>query len=93
MFFQYNVLLLVVFVSMVPAITLVYVDIMKRERVARLRSDLSDAEWERHAASIGESINIQFGPLNYVGSTVTLTVIIALFLAVLLCCGAISRST
>ena len=84
MFFQYNMLLLVVFVSMVPAITLVYVDIMKRERVARLHSDLSDSEWTRHETNIRESIDIQFGPTNYVGSTVTLTVIIALFLAVML---------
>ena len=84
MFFQYNVLLLVVFVSMVPAITLVYVDMMKRERVVRLQADLSETEWAEHAAHINQSINIQFGPLNYVGSTVILTVIIALFLAVML---------
>jgi hypothetical protein len=83
LFFQYNVLLLVVFVSMVPAITLVYVDIMKRERVARLKTDL-EHEYAKHAQHIDESINIQFGPMNYVGSTVTLTVIIALFLAVTL---------
>jgi preprotein translocase subunit SecG len=84
MFFQYNVLLLLVFIFMVPTITLVYVDTMRRERVVRLRGELSAAQWRDHEAHVNDSIGIQFGLRSYIGSTLTLTVIIALGLSVTL---------
>src|SRR5882672_10336613 len=83
-FFQYNLLLLLVFVLMVPAITYVYIGIMRSERLLRLKQELSESNWQANEEHINNSVNAQFGVRNYLGSTIILMVVIGLGLSVTL---------
>lgn len=83
-FFQYNVLLFMVLVLIIPAITYFYVDTMRDERFTRLRLELPESVWAQQQEHIGKGIDIQFGLKNYVGSTATLMIIVAMGFAVML---------
>lgn len=83
LFFQYNVLLWSLFVLLIPAITYFYVQSMREEREARLRSELHEDTWKRLEFYITSVIQRQFGMLNYVGSTLTLMVVVAMGLIVM----------
>jgi hypothetical protein len=83
-FFQYNVVLLFLLILIIPAITYVYVDTMRQERFVRLQNELPPAELHQHEQHIRSSIEIQFSLRNYVGSTATLMIVIALGFSVML---------
>lgn len=84
LFFQYNLLLWMLFVLLIPIITYFYVQSMKQERTTRLHDELERETWLEREQYIGQVIQRQFGMKNYIGSTMTLMVVTATGLAVLL---------
>lgn len=83
LFFQYNVLLWMTFVLLIPCITYFYVRNMREEREGRLKSELRPETWQQLEGYIKSVIQRQFGMSNYVGSTATLMVVVAMGLAIL----------
>lgn len=83
LFFQYNLLLWSLFVLIIPAITYFYNYSMKEERRERLKSELKD-NWIKFEKRIDLAIQRQFGMPNYLGSTLTLMLVVAMGLGVLL---------
>jgi hypothetical protein len=83
LFFQYNVLLWTLFVLLIPAITYFYVQSMREEREERLRHELRAETWEERKEYVRMVIERQFGMSNYIGSTLTLMIVVAAGLAVL----------
>lgn len=83
LFFQYNVLLWELFVLLIPAITYFYVQSMREEREERLRHELRAETWEERQDYVHMVIERQFGMWNYMGSTLTLMLVVAAGLAVL----------
>lgn len=84
LFFVYNLLLLLLAVLIVPIITVIYVYTMKGEKERRLRSQLTIEEWDRESPYITSVVQRQFSLLNYLGSMVTLMLVITLGAAMLL---------
>lgn len=83
LFFQYNVLLWMTFVLLIPCITYFYVRNMREEREGRLKSELRPETWQQLEGYIKSVIRRQFGMPNYIGSTATLMVVVAMGLAIL----------
>lgn len=84
LFFQYNLLLYLLFVLIVPVMTAFYVDSMKEERLVRLQDELSSALWEAKQEEIQHKIERQFNMRNYVGSTLMLMLVISISIGVIL---------
>jgi len=82
-FFQYNVVLWTLFVLLIPSITYFYVQSMREEREARLRYELKAETWNERGSYILSVIQRQFGMWNYLGSTLTLMLVVAAGLSVL----------
>lgn len=84
LFFQYNMVLLVVAQMIVPAVTLMYVMRMKGEKERRLRRDLRDELWAAQKEEILSRLDAHFRWGNYFGSVALITTIITLGAAILL---------
>lgn len=83
-FFAYNAVLLVVAVSAVPGITYFYVTHMKKEKLRRLRNDLNEKRWEENEKAIVQYVTAQFKMSNYMGSMLTLTLVVLLGASIIL---------
>ena len=84
LFFEYNVLLLLLAQLMVPAVTLMYVRRMKGEKERRLRRDLLDAVWRRNEAEILQRLDAHFHLGNYFGSVALVSIIITMGAGIIL---------
>jgi hypothetical protein len=82
-FLQYNVVLLLLAVLIVPWITYFYVTGMKEEKRRRLEKDLLH-EYEPNRKYIDESLDSQFKFQNYLGSMFILMLIITMGVGILL---------
>jgi hypothetical protein len=83
-FLAYNLVLLCIAVCVVPGITYFYVSTMKMEKLRRLRNDLGEARWNDNGQAIGKYIAGQFRLRTYVGSLLTLSLVILLGASILL---------
>ena len=77
LFLQYNLLLFLFAVFVVPAITYFYVHNMKGEKIRRLKNELSDEQWEQNGTQLEAAITRSFSMTNYLGSMTALIVVIA----------------
>lgn len=82
-FLQYNVVLLLMAVLIVPWITYFYVTGMKEEKGRRLKKDLLH-EYERNKEDIKKRLDSQFKFQNYLGSMIILMLIITMGAGILL---------
>ncbi len=82
-FMEYNLVLLLMAVLIVPCITYFYVTGMKEEKRRRLEKDLLH-EYEPNRKYIDESLDSQFKFQNYLGSMVILMLIITMGAGILL---------
>jgi hypothetical protein len=82
-FLEYNLILLLMAVLIVPWITYFYVTRMKNEKSRRLEKDLSH-EYEHNKKYIDKNLDNQFKFQNYVGSMLILMLIITLGAGILL---------
>jgi hypothetical protein len=84
LFFQYNVVLLVVAQLLVPSVTLMYVMRMRQEKERRLRRDIPDELWAAQHDEILSRLAAHFRWGNYFGSVALITTIITLGASILL---------
>lgn len=75
-FFQYNVLLALFAVLVVPVITIFYVVRMKDEKIRAIKTELSDEQYDQNKEYIHYNIDKSFRISNYIGSIVTLTTVV-----------------
>ena len=84
-FFQYNLLLLTIAVSIPPMITLFYVVGMKNEKIRRLKQEMKeDYEWADKEYQIEERVEASFRYRHYLGSMTMLTLITLLGCTIIL---------
>ncbi len=84
LFFEYNVLLLLIAQLLVPAVTLMYVRRMKGEKERRLRRELPDALWRANEAEILQRLDAHFRIGNYFGSVALVSIVITMGAAIIL---------
>ena len=77
-FFQYNLLLLLFSVLLLPFVTFFYITNMKGEKQRRFRNELSEAEWKEMADYVNHIFNRRFRISYYLGSMTVLMVLITL---------------
>ncbi len=75
-YFQYNLLLALFAIMIVPVIILFYVTRMKGAKIRSLERELSKEEFSRLGDYIHKRINESFRFQSYIGSTLTLTIVI-----------------
>ncbi|HED16793.1 MAG TPA: hypothetical protein ENI64_08290 [Gammaproteobacteria bacterium] len=75
-YFQYNLLLALFAILIVPVIILFYVVKMRDEKIRSVERELSKEEINRLGHYIHERIYESFRFKNYIGSTITLTIVI-----------------
>jgi len=83
-YFQYNLLLALFAIMIVPVITLFYVVRMKGEKIRSLEREMSKEEFRQLGHYIRERINETFKIKNYIGSIVTLTTVIFFGVSIIL---------
>jgi len=83
-YFQYNLLLALFAIMIVPAITLFYIVRMKGEKIRSLERELSKGELDRLGEYIHKRINETFKFRNYIGSILTLTTVIIFGVSIIL---------
>ena len=83
-FFSYNVALILFAVLSIPGITYFYVVSRKAEKIRRLRNDLSEERWNLNEAAIVNIVESQFRMRNYLGSMLTLTIVVLLGASIVL---------
>jgi len=83
-YFQYNLLLALFAILIVPVITLFYVTRMKEEKIRSIERELSQDEKDRLGSYIHNRINETFKFKNYIGSIVTLTTVIIFGVTIIL---------
>ncbi len=83
-FFQYNLLLLLFSVLLLPFVTYFYITNMKGEKQRRFRNELSEAEWKEIADYVNQIFNRRFRISYYLGSMAVLMMLITLGGAILL---------
>jgi hypothetical protein len=84
LFFEYNVLLLLIAQLLVPAVTLMYVRRMKGEKERRLRRGLPDALWRANEADILGRLDGHFRLGNYFGSVALVSIVITMGASIIL---------
>jgi len=84
LFFEYNVLLLLIAQLLVPAVTLMYVRRMKGEKERRLRRELPDALWRLNEAEILWRLNGHFRLGSYFGSVALVSIVVTMGAAIIL---------
>ena len=88
--FQYNLLLLLVGVLIIPSLTYFYCTRMRGEKKRRLRLELGPALWARlnsdtdPASRIENRIELQFSMRHYAGTMTLVTVLVTLGAAIIL---------
>lgn len=83
-FLAYNVLLVLIATLAVPGITYFYVTHRKKEKLRRLRNDLNEKRWKENENAILKHVANQFRMRNYLGSLLTLTLIVLLGASIIL---------
>jgi hypothetical protein len=84
LFFEYNVLLLLIAQLLVPAVTFMYVRRMKGEKERRLRRELPDALWRANEAEILGRLDSHFQLGNYFGSVALVSIMITMGAGIIL---------
>lgn len=84
LFFQYNLVLLLLSVLIVPIMTLIYVMTRKEEKTRRLKTELPRDAWEAGKGDIEALIERQFSLTHFLGSTITLMLVVTLGSTILL---------
>lgn len=91
-FFSYNAVLALFAVCSIPGITYFYVVSRKAEKIRRLRNDLSEERWSLNEEAIVNIVERQFRMRHYLGSMLTLTIVVLLGTSIILllkpCSGA-----
>ncbi|CBE67892.1 membrane protein of unknown function [Candidatus Methylomirabilis oxygeniifera] len=83
-FFSYNVALALFAVLSIPGITYFYVVSRKAEKIRRLRNDLSEERWSLNEEAIVNIVERQFRMRHYLGSMLTLTIVVLLGTSIIL---------
>jgi hypothetical protein len=83
-FFQYNLLLLLFSILLVPFVTYFYITNMKGEKQRRFRNELSEAEWKEIEDYVNNIFNRRFRMRYYFGSMMMLMVLITLGASIIL---------
>lgn len=83
-FFQYNVLLGLFAILIVPAIVYFYVRMMKPEKHRRLREEMAPEEWSRVEEEVVPRIERQFRFRQYLGSVSAVTFVVAAGVVIML---------
>jgi len=83
-YFQYNLLLALFAIMIVPVITLFYVTRMREEKIRSVERELSQDEKDSLGSYIHKRINETFKFKNYIGSIVTLTAVIIFGVTIIL---------
>jgi hypothetical protein len=84
LFFQYNIVLLLLAQLLVPSVTLMYIRRMAREKERRLRRQMPDRLWRQNEAEILGRLEEHFRWGNYFGSVLLVSVIITLGVSIIL---------
>ncbi|HWQ70557.1 MAG TPA: hypothetical protein VN494_11525 [Patescibacteria group bacterium] len=83
-FFSYNAVLALFAVFSIPGITYFYVVSRKAEKIRRLRNDLSEERWSLNEEAIVNIVESQFRMRHYLGSMLTLTIVVLLGTSIIL---------
>jgi hypothetical protein len=83
-FFQYNLIIMLLAILVVPLVTYFYTTNMKHEKTRRLKGELSPEQWEKCKDYVHELIARQFRMRNYSGSMTVLVVLVAVGMSIIL---------
>lgn len=83
-FFQYNFLLALFAIAIVPIITFFYVKRMSTDKVVHLRRQFSNQSWEKERAYILEQLTQTFRVRSYLPSVVFLVIVVMFGIGILL---------
>ncbi len=75
-YFQYNLLLALFAILIVPVITIFYVVRMKEEKIRSVKTELTEDEYSKNRDYIHKTIDKSFRIRNYIGSIITLTSVV-----------------
>ena len=81
---QYNLILLLVGVLIVPLMTIFYIYSMKDEKLRRLRAEIPENKWKSCKAEVQSRVESIFKVRHYIGSLSALSIVILLGVSIIL---------